>query len=101
MYLLLVKNFLFFKYSLKTGITDPLDPATFPYLTTENLTLPFFADILFDETKILSDVSFVAPYKLIGSDALSVDKAITFVTLFSILALTTFSAPPIFVLIHS
>ena len=81
------------------SITEPLEPTTFPYLTTENLTFPL-ADMLFEEIKILSDVSFVAPYKFIGSDALSVD-AITFVTLFSIEALTTFPAPPMFVLIHS
>ena len=46
----------------------------------------------------LSDTSLVAPYKLIGLDALSVDKAIIFFTLFFIAARTIFSAPRIFVL---
>ena len=49
----------------------------------------------------LSDTSLVAPYKLIGFDALSVDKAIIFFTLFFIAARTIFSAPMIFVFINS
>ena len=49
----------------------------------------------------LSEVNLVAPYKLIGAQALSVDKATTLVTLDSKAALITFSAPPIFVFTHS
>ena len=43
----------------------------------------------------------MAPYKFIGLQALSVDKATTFFTLFIIEALITFSAPTMFVLMHS
>ena len=66
----------------KNGITLPFDPITFPYLTTENLmeALPL---ILFAAIKSLSDVSLVAPYRLIGAHALSVDNATTFFTEFS------------------
>ena len=49
----------------------------------------------------LSDVSFVAPYKLTGAQALSVESATTFFTLHLIAAAITFSAPFIFVLMHS
>jgi hypothetical protein len=49
----------------------------------------------------LSETNFVAPYKLIGDDALSVLKAITLLMLLLIEALITFSAPIIFVLIAS
>ena len=37
----------------------------------------------FEDITSLSAASFVAPYKLIGSTALSVDKEITFLTFFS------------------
>ena len=85
---------------MNIGTTEPLDPTTFPYLTTENLVWCFPA-ILLAETKILSDVNFVAPYKFIGSEALSVESAITFKTSELKAAFTTFSAPPTFVLTHS
>ena len=85
---------------LKRGITEPLEFATFPYLTTENLVL-FLPVILFAATKSLSDVNLVAPYKLIGSAALSVDNAITLSTSFFIAQSITFCAPLIFVLINS
>ena len=49
----------------------------------------------------LSDTSLVAPYKLIGLDALSVDKAIIFLHYFLLLLGTIFSAPRIFVFINS
>ncbi len=52
-------------------------------------------------TNNLSLASFVAPYKLIGFAALSVDNATTFLTPASIAASITFSAPIIFVLIAS
>ncbi len=41
---------------------------------------PFYLQKLFAATNNLSDVSFVAPYKLIGEEALSVDKATTLET---------------------
>ena len=47
----------------------------------------------------LSEVSFVAPYKLEGAAALSVLKAIIFLILSSSAASTTFWAPNIFVFI--
>ena len=63
--------------SLNTLKTDPLLPKTFPYLATENLK-SLFPTILLAETKSLSEQSFVAPYKFIGAQALSVDNATTF-----------------------
>ena len=54
--------------------------------------------MLLAETKSLSEQSFVAPYKFIGADALSVDNAITFLTLLCIEALIKFCAPITFVL---
>ena len=38
---ILLATFFYFK---KKGITLPLDPSTFPYLTTENLITEFFPD---------------------------------------------------------
>ena len=64
-------------YSLKILYTEPLLAKTFPYLTTENL-VSDFPTILFAETKSLSEHSFVAPYKLIGAQALSVEKQLFF-----------------------
>ena len=49
----------------------------------------------------LSDVNFVAPYKLIGAQALSVESATTFFTPVFKAALITFWAPYTLVLIHS
>ena len=69
----------FFILLIKVGKTDPLDPITFPYLTTENETL--LPEYVFAETKSLSEHNLVAPYKLTGETALSVLKAITFLTL--------------------
>ena len=57
------------------SIILPFDPITFPYLVTENLVL--LAERLFDERKILSEVSLLAPYILIGLTALSVEIAIS------------------------
>ena len=53
------------------------------------------------ETNNLSEHNFVAPYKLMGAQALSVDKATTWVTFVFNAAFITFSAPPTFVLTHS
>ena len=74
---------------IKKGITDPFDPITLPYLTTENCIIlsPF---ILLAATNNLSDVNLVAPYRLIGAQALSVDSATTLSTLFESDADTTF-----------
>ena len=52
-------------------------------------------------TKSLSDANLLAPYKLIGLLALSVESATTFLTLLSIAASITFIAPLTLVLIHS
>ena len=71
---------------MKNGITEPFDPITFPYLTTENFIL-FSPVILLAATNNLSDVSLVAPYKLIGAQALSVLNATTFFTVFLMLHL--------------
>jgi hypothetical protein len=86
--------------SKKKGITDPRLPNTFPYLTTEKLVFFFPTKVLADK-KSLSAHNFVAPYKLIGDDALSVDKAITFFTFNSIAASIIFCDPITFVLTNS
>ena len=78
-------------WSKKIGITDPLENITFPYLTTENFVF-FEPTKLFEDTNNLSETNFVAPYKLIGDEALSVLKAITLLILLLIEALITFSA---------
>ena len=36
-----IKDFFFFTHSLKSSTTLPLLPSTLPYLTTENLVIPF------------------------------------------------------------
>ena len=51
--------------------------------------------------KILSAVSFVAPYRLIGEDALSVDSATTRFTPASMAASTTFCEPSTLVFTNS
>ena len=61
------------------GKTDPLDPETFPYLTIEK-EIFFPPTMLFAATNNLSDTNLLAPYRLIGLTALSVDKATTFFT---------------------
>src|SRR5690606_19077738 len=63
-------------FLIKNGMTDPLDPITFPYRTTENR-IGLLPRILFAATNTLSEANLVAPYKLIGAQALSVDKATT------------------------
>ncbi|MNT50090.1 hypothetical protein D3C72_1869910 [compost metagenome] len=85
---------------MKKGITEPLDPITLPYLTTENLRSrdPL---ILLAAINNLSEHNLVAPYKFIGAAALSVERATTFFTPLAIAASITFSAPSIFVFIHS
>ena len=94
-------KFLFFLFnSKKIGITDPLLPETFPYLTTENF-VPLFVEILFAAKNNLSEHNFVAPYKFVGEEALSVDNAIIFFILLLIQAFITLFDPKIFVLINS
>ena len=63
--------------SLKKGITEPLDAITFPYLTKLKR-VPFGPEREFAFTNNFSAQSLVAPYKFIGLQALSVDRAITF-----------------------
>ena len=64
---------------LKKGTTEPRDPTTLPYLTTANL-VSLSPTKLLAATKSLSEASLVAPYKLIGFAALSVESAITLFT---------------------
>ncbi len=85
---------------MKNGITDPLDPITFPYLTTENL-MGLLPLMLFAATNNLSEASLVAPYRLMGAHALSVERATTLLTLVAKHASITFCAPPILVFTHS
>ena len=65
---------------LKKGTTEPREPTTLPYLTTANL-VSLSPTKLLAATKSLSEASLVAPYKLIGFAALSVESAITLFTL--------------------
>ena len=83
------KNF-YLNNSKKRGKLNLLIPATFPYLTTENLVVLLLSE-KFAEINNLSATSFVAPYKLIGFDALSVESIIDFFTLALIDALIIFS----------
>ena len=55
---------------LKVGTTEPLEPTTLPYLTTENL-MSLFPTKLFAATNSLSDANFEAPYKLTGVTAVT------------------------------
>ena len=74
------------------GTTLPRESRTLPYRTTENR-VPLLPDRLLDEITILSEANLLAPYKFIGLAALSVERAITRLTLFCSAAFTTFSAP--------
>ena len=65
-----------FRRSQKKGITEPRDPMTLPYRTSENRSCRP-PTILLAATNNLSEQSFVAPYRLIGAAALSVDNATT------------------------
>jgi len=84
----------------KKGITDPREPNTFPYLTTPK-DVSCEPEYELPATNSLSDANFVAPYKLIGELALSVERAITFLTFLSIAASIRFIAPIILVFTHS
>ena len=70
----------FFLCPKNFGITEPLLPITFPYLTTlkDNFLFPI---ILLAAIINLSEQSFEAPYKFMGAAALSVERLITFFTL--------------------
>ena len=57
-----------------------------PIWSKHNLSKGDKVNPLFAEEKILSEQSFVAPYKFVGAAALSVDNAIIFLTLLSKLA---------------
>ena len=54
---------LFLNSSLKKGIIDPLDPATLPYLTSENF-VESFLENEFPATNSLSAANFVAHINL-------------------------------------
>ena len=69
---LVIGNFPSDFFFIKKGITEPFDPKTLPYRTTENL-IGLFPLILLAAMNNLSEVNFVAPYKLIGAQAFSVD----------------------------
>ena len=84
----------------RNGMMDPRDPMTFPYRTTAKRVSSFPAYEL-PATNNLSEVSFVAPYKLIGLLALSVESATTRFTPWSIHASIKFMAPITLVFTHS
>ena len=66
----------FFCCSIKNGITDPLEPITLPYLTIVNFVI-LSLEYSDSAANNLSAANFVAPYKFIGFEALSVDKLTT------------------------
>ena len=70
----------------------PLILSQYHILQQKTLYYVCFAKLL-AATNNLSEHSLVAPYKLIGLAALSVESAITFFTLFFIAASIIFSAP--------
>ena len=80
----------------KQGIIEPLE-LTFPYLTTEKMVLGLGNKYFLPKP---SEINLVAPYKLDGLHALSVDKATIFFTPLSI-ATSTSSLPSILVFMHS
>src|SRR5690606_6336366 len=84
----------------KNGITEPREPITLPYRTTEKR-VPCSPEYELEATNSLSEASFVAPYRFIGELALSVDKATQPLMLWSMQASMTFIAPLILVLMHS
>ena len=73
-------------------MTEPLEPITFPYLTTEKQVCSS-PEYELPATKSLSEVSFVAPYKFAGLLALSVDNATILFTAFLILVIQQLTAP--------
>src|SRR6516164_364254 len=85
------KGFPWSRRALKTVVTLPRLLRTLPYRHILKRQRP--AARLLDATNIFSAHNFVAPYKLSGLTALSVDKAITFLTPAAIAALQTFSLP--------
>ena len=83
----------------KNGITDPLEPITFPYLTTLNFK-SLDPTILLAAVNNLSEHNLVAPYKFIGAAALSVLRAVTLFIFVSKEACIMFWAPKILVFIN-
>ena len=83
---------------MKNGITEPRDPITFPYLTTEK-SKSLFPFMLFAAMNNLSEHNLVAPYKFIGAAALSVLSATSFFTLLARHAFIILFAPNTFVFI--
>src|SRR5688572_16204271 len=85
---------------MKNGMTEPREPITFPYRTTAKrvLCVPAYA---LPAMNNLSEASFVAPYRLIGLLALSVDNATTRLMPRSMHTSMRFIAPLMLVLTHS
>ena len=96
----ILKLLFFFNLSINKGNIDPLLCKTFPYLKTEKHK-SFLPTILFAEVNNLSAQSLVAPYKLTGEEALSVERAKTFFTELSRQASIKLFDPIILVLINS
>ena len=86
--------------SKKKGITEPREPITFPYRTTEKCR-SLSPLTLLAAMNNLSEHNLVAPYKFMGAAALSVLNATTLLTPVSRQACTTFSDPSTFVFINS
>ena len=74
---------------LNRGITEPLEPNTFPNLTAHNFVVELF---LYPWT-MSSHILFVAPITFVGFTALSVDINTKFSTLFFIQESITFFVP--------
>src|SRR3989344_284475 len=78
---------------MNKGTTLPLLPTTLPYRATLNFVLRFSPTYTFACTKRRSPHSLVAPYRFTGFTALSELIKITFSTLLSMAASTTFADP--------
>ena len=85
---------------MNNGITEPRDAITFPYLVPHINVLS--GDTVLDlATNTFSIIAFEIPIAFIGYAALSVDRHITFLTPYSIAAVSTLSVPNTLVLTAS
>jgi hypothetical protein len=78
----------------KRGITDPLDPITFPYLVIQIVVVFASLDLA---TATFSIIALLIPIALIGYTALSVLRTTTLLTPLAVAASRTFCVPKIFV----
>ena len=96
----MVISFPFFICSIHSGITEPLEHITLPYLVQHILV--FFSSTVLDFATItFSIIAFDVPIAFTGYAALSVERQTTFLTPSFIAQARTFSVPKTFVLTAS